>query len=118
MSYNQKLEDWIDHFFIGNENLTKKQQMGGVGWVLNGNMCFGIYEELLVVRVDPENMEMMTQKSGIKQFGKDSDNAANFLSIAKDIYTLPEIRRKFLTHALQYTQTLPAKKQTPDVSGS
>jgi TfoX/Sxy family transcriptional regulator of competence genes len=109
MAYNQKLEDWIDHFFISNENMAKKKQMGGVGWLVNGNMCCGIYEELLVVRVDPDNMNLMTQKTGIKPFAQDAENMNDFLSLSKEVYTLPEVRRKFLTHALKYTRSLPPK---------
>ena len=112
MSYSKKLEDWIDHFFIDRENLTKKKQMGGVGWLVNGNMVCGIYEELLVVRVHPDNMETVIEKPGIHRFGEDKVKTADFISITHDTYSMPEVRRSFLSHAFKYSRSLPPKDQS------
>lgn len=110
MSYNEELEDLVDHHFIDQSKLTKKKQMGGVGWLLNGNMCCGIYEDLLVVRIESYYAASLIRKPGVEKFGIKGNPDDSFISLVKDIYTHPKALRKFLDNAYEYTATLPPKK--------
>lgn len=109
MSYNQQLEDRIDHHFIDREDLMKKKQMGGVGWLIQGNMCCSIYEDLLVVRVDPTLVDALIKKPDIHLFGHREGAENSILSITENIYTHPKALHKFLSHSLEYTASLPPK---------
>lgn len=110
MSYNTKLEDRIDHFFIDNEMLEKKKQMGGVGWLINGNMCFGIFEELLVLRFEKSIARSLISKKGVSPFEQEDDELDGFISLEPIIYNNNKAFRKFLTHSFEYTSTLPQKE--------
>lgn len=109
MSYNQKLEDQIDHHFIDREDMIKKKQMGGVGWLIRGNMCCGIYENLLIIRTEPTLADALIKKPGIHLFGHRQGDEDSIISIDEDIYSHPRALRKFIRHALDYTGKLPAK---------
>lgn len=42
--------------------LIKKKMFGGIGWMLNGNMCVGIYKDTLIARVgDTKAKELLLQ---------------------------------------------------------
>lgn len=112
MSYNTKLEDRIDHFFIDNESLEKKKQMGGVGWILNGNMCFGIYEDLLVVRLEVTIAHSLISKKGVELFKQNEEGLEGFVSLEPAIYSHNKAFRKFLTHSYNYTSALPPKQHS------
>lgn len=114
MSYNTKLEDRIDHFFIDNDMLEKKKQMGGVGWLINGNMCFGIFEDLLVVRFEESIARSLTSKQGVSLFEQNEDGLEGFISLQPIIYNNNKAFRKFLTHSFDYTSTLPPKKHNQE----
>lgn len=109
MSYNQQLEDRIDHHFIDREEIVKKKQMGGIGWLIQGNMCCGVYENLLVVRVDPSLVNALIKKPDIHLFSHREGTEDSILSITEKIYTHPKALRKFLSHCLEYTASLPPK---------
>lgn len=109
-SYNTRLEDLIDHHQISNEKITKKKQMGGVGYLLNGNMCFGVYEESLVVRMNPAIAKSLLNKTGIDEFDTSRGENGFFVSIIPEIYENSKALDKFLNHALEFTATLPPKK--------
>lgn len=111
MSYNTRLEDRIDHFFIDNESLEKKKQMGGVGWLVNGHMCFGIYEDLLVIRMEESLARSLVTKNGVEPFEQEEDNLEGFISLNSRVYTNNKAFRKFLTHSYEYTMGLPPKNQ-------
>lgn len=114
-SYNSRLEDLIDHHQISNEELTKKKQMGGVGYLLNGNMCFGIFEDNLVVRMDREVGRSLTDQPGIREFESTRGENEYFISIVPEIYENPKALDKFLTHALEFTSGLPPKEDDRDL---
>lgn len=109
MSYNQTLEDQIDHHLIDREEIIKKKQLGGVGWLIQGNMCCGIYEDLLVVRTEPSLVDALIKKPGIHLFGHREADQDSIISIAEDIYGHPKALHKFLIHAIDYTAKLPPK---------
>ena len=114
MSYNSRLEDLIDHYFIDNEDLVKKKQMGGVGYLVNGNMCVGIYEDLLVVRTGPKLADTLAKRPGIKRFRQNEEELDGFISVDPEIYKHDKARHKFLSHALEHTSKLPPKEHEDD----
>ncbi len=111
MSYSQKLEDRIDHYLIANEELIKNERLGWVGWLLNGNMCFGIYGDLLIVRMKPSLGNSLIQKKGIDLFKQADETAGTILSVKPGIYENSEALHKFIDHSMEYTATLPPKNE-------
>lgn len=109
MAYSTKLEDLIDHHFIANEKLHKKKQMGGVGYLINGNMCFGIYDDALVVRIGRSLSHSLVKKSGIRRFVPEDESQYDFIMIDQKIYKHAEALSKFLVRGIEYTSTLPPK---------
>lgn len=115
MAYNEKLEDYIDHYLIDNEELFKNKTMGWVGWLLNGNMCFGIYDDLLIVRLNNSLAHALVQKPGIERFRQDEDTAGMIISIESGIYENQEALRKFIDESMEYTGGLPPKEEDDDL---
>ena len=62
MGYNVDLEDKIDRLKERLGEIAKKKMFGGVGYLINGNMCFGIYRESLVLRTSPEKAEELMRR--------------------------------------------------------
>ena len=110
--YNQKLEDLLDHHLIANEELRKKQELGGVGYVLNGNMCLGIYEDDLVARVGPSLAATLKERPGIEPYLPGNDDFSDFILVAEGIYKHSEALQKFIEQSLEYTSQLPPKNHS------
>ena len=110
MSYSQKLEDRIDHYLIDNEELVKNKRLGWVGWLLNGNMCFGIFDELLIVRLSNSLGSALVKKSGIEPFKQADETSGKILSVSPDIYQHSEALYKFVDQSMEFTATLPPKE--------
>ena len=49
MAYNLDLEQRIDKMIDRLGDITKRKMFGGIGYLLNGNMCFGIHKEYLIL---------------------------------------------------------------------
>ena len=52
MAYNTVLEDLIEDI-LSEGNLEKKKMFGGICYLINGNMSFGILKDYLIVRMAP-----------------------------------------------------------------
>lgn len=105
--YNQKLEDLLDHYLIANQELIKRKELGGVGYLLNGNMCLGIYEDYLVARVGKSLADTIINQPGIKPYLPENSNFEEFILVSEGIYTHQKAFRKFVNQSMEYTASLP-----------
>lgn len=113
--YSIKLEDLLDHHLIANEDLVKKKQLGGVGYLINGNMCLGIYDDFLVVRTGKELADILIQRPGIERFDKDNENLDEFIMVGSKIYSHSKAMTKFIEEGIDYTSELPPKLPEDDL---
>ena len=68
MPYNLDLEYRIDLLSDRFGDITKKKMFGGVGYLMNGNMCFGIHKEYLIIRTSIEKAEDLFRSEYVKPF--------------------------------------------------
>ena len=51
MAYDEKLAGRIRTIFAGKKKAGEKKMFGGIAFMLNGNMCCGVINDLLMARV-------------------------------------------------------------------
>ena len=51
MAYDPGLAERLEGVLRGRPGFEQKKMFGGIGWLLNGNMCVGVYKEWLITRV-------------------------------------------------------------------
>lgn len=108
--YNERLEDLLDHHLIANEDLEKKKKLGGVGYLINGNMCLGIYEDDLVARIGTSLANTLVNQPGIRPFLEGNEDFNEFILISEKIYLHSKALQKFIDESLEYTSQLPPKE--------
>ncbi len=57
MAYDSELSDRVRTALEGHPGLTERKMFGGIAFMLNGNMCCGVINDDLMVRVGPEGFE-------------------------------------------------------------
>jgi TfoX/Sxy family transcriptional regulator of competence genes len=69
MAYDESLEQRIDGA-IAQWNLAvqKKKMFGGIGYLVGGNMAFGIHGDELIVRADEARGGELLQQTGTRHF--------------------------------------------------
>jgi TfoX/Sxy family transcriptional regulator of competence genes len=53
MAFDDGLAERIRKRLAGQKGLTEKKMFGGLAFLLNGNMCYGVHRSQLIVRLDP-----------------------------------------------------------------
>lgn len=54
MAYDEKLAERMRPILLTRPTVTEKSMFGGIAFLVNGNMCCGIWKNLLVIRLSKE----------------------------------------------------------------
>ncbi len=57
MAYDEPLAERVREVLAGHDGVAEKKMFGGLCLLINGNMCCGVVEDRLMVRVGPEAYE-------------------------------------------------------------
>jgi TfoX/Sxy family transcriptional regulator of competence genes len=109
MSYNLDLEYRIDSLLNQFGEITKKKMFGGVGYLLNNNMCFGIHKEFLIVRMSAEKAQDFLNKEYIKPFDITGRSMKGWIMVSPDYVETDEQLLTMLKLGFDFTNKLPKK---------
>lgn len=109
MAYNLDLEDRIDKIINRLGDIIKKKMFGGVGYMMNGNMCFGIHREYLVIRTSAEKAEELLKGEGVSPFDITGRPMKGWLMVSPDSVETEERLQDMLQLAVDHVKTLPGK---------
>jgi TfoX/Sxy family transcriptional regulator of competence genes len=82
---------------------------GGIGWLLNGNMCCGVYKDWLIVRVGTNAAPAMLAESHVGPMDITGKPMKGWAMVASDGVDDDEDLRRFVEAATAFVSTLPEK---------
>jgi len=108
MTYNKSLEDQIEDI-LHTDNLEKKKMFGGICYLINGNMCFGIWKDYLIVRMAPEMATEKLKQQHVKNFDLPGKPMKGWAMIEKGSWKNKNEITEWLDIGMSYALTLPKK---------
>ena len=57
MAYDEKIAERLSKVFSEHKGVKEKKMFGGIAFMLRDHMCVGVINDLLMVRVGPEQYE-------------------------------------------------------------
>ena len=108
MSYNELLEEKIEKK-VSLSKLQKKKMFGGLAYLVNGNMCFGVYKDELIIRCDPEKAKELLRNSHIRPFDITGKPMMGWLMVNAKEWENTAHLKKLLEIGLDFARGLPAK---------
>lgn len=66
MAYNQSLADKIRERLVEIPNISEKEMMGGIAFMLNDKMCVGVVKDEMMCRIDPLKFEEVIEHRGCR----------------------------------------------------
>ena len=109
MSYNLELEDRIARLIDRLGEIAKKKMFGGIGYLINGNMCFGIYKEFLVLRTSPEKAEELMRSEYVTPFDITGKPMKGWVLVSPDALETDAQLEDMLRIGVSFAETLPKK---------
>jgi TfoX/Sxy family transcriptional regulator of competence genes len=109
MSYNVAVEKRIDALIVAWPNLEKRKMFGGVCYLTGGNICLGIWKELLIVRAGAEAAAEKLREEHVRPLDVTGKPMKGWLMVAEEGWkTEPELRG-WLALGREFALSLPDK---------
>jgi TfoX/Sxy family transcriptional regulator of competence genes len=109
MAYNLDLEDRIDRLKNRLGDISKKRMFGGVGYLMNGNMCFGIHQESLILRTSHQKAEELMKSEYFTPFDITGKPMKGWVLVSPDLLDTDDQLMEMLMLCIDFVKTLPKK---------
>ncbi len=101
----QRLEDLIPPA----SGLIETRLFGGVGYLLQGNMCIGIYKDLLILRVGAATAKELLKDPHIRPMDITGRPMKGWVMVEPEGIEDDHDLTRYLNAAIQFVATLPPK---------
>ncbi|USO02312.1 MAG: TfoX/Sxy family protein [Alphaproteobacteria bacterium] len=112
MAFDQVLADRLEDIIaihFEDMRLIPKRMFGGICYTLNGSMCFGIFNDMLIVRVGVEAANVLLKESHVRQMNLTGKSMKGWLTIEPEAIYEDEELLRFCETAVEFVKTLPKK---------
>ena len=110
MPYNLDLEDRIDRFANRFGTISKKNMFGGVCYLLNGNMIFGIHKDSLMIRTTPAIADKLLKNENFSVFDFTGKPMKGWVLASLDAVDTEDQLLEMLQIGTDYVSKLPGKQ--------
>ena len=91
--------------------IAEKGIIGGIGFMLNGNLVCGIYRDDLILRVAADDLKTLLTKPGAKPFEMRGKTAKGWLLVGSEHIKTDAALKRWVGVALAYAESLPPKAE-------
>jgi TfoX N-terminal domain len=110
MAFDEKLADRIRKQLGRRRGLSEKKMFGGIGFMLNGNMCCGVHGVEMIVRLAPEESEKALVRRHTHIFDIMGRAMKGWILVRPAGLEPEAALAEWVGVGVQYASSLPAKK--------
>lgn len=108
MAYNAEIADRVLKMMVGREGLTERKMFGGIAFMLNGNMCFGVTNDDLMVRVGADGLEDALAQPHARPMDFTGRPMKGFVFVDAGAVG-DRVLRQWIQRGVTFAESLPAK---------
>ena len=109
MAYDEMLAARVRDRVNNLAGLSEKKMFGGVGFLLNGNMAFGVNKKDLVIRVGPDAYESNLKDAYTKPFDMTGRPMTGWIVVVENGYAAEGDLANWVQKGVDYAYSLPPK---------
>ena len=109
MAFDEKLADRVRKRLGKRAGLTEKKMFGGTAFLLRGNMCCGVHQDDLIVRLDPATTDTALSTPNTRRFDLTGRPMKGWILVEPKGLTTEPALGKWLDVGLEYAASLPPK---------
>lgn len=107
MAYSESLASRIRQTVNDRRGFTEKKMFGGIGFLLYGNMCVGVWQTSLIVRLGPEQADAARRQLNVVEFDVAGRPLKGWAMVEADGLDTEEQLRGWIERAVEFVGTLP-----------
>ena len=108
MAFDEVLAERIRQGLARREGVEEKKMFGGVGFLLRGNICVGVWKDSLIARLGPEEADEALKQAHVREFDI-TGRAMKGWVLVEPAGVEGEQLQGWIELAVQFVRTLPAK---------
>lgn len=109
MAYSESLVRRIRHLLASRRGITEKKMFGGIGFLLNGNLCVGIWRTSLIVRLGPEQAAAALEEPNVVEFDITGRPMKGWIMVEPDGLETDEQLSGWIQRAVEFVGELRKK---------
>jgi TfoX/Sxy family transcriptional regulator of competence genes len=109
MPIDEALREQVRAHLSGVNDIAEKPMVGGIGFMLRGNLLCGVMGQDLLVRIDKRDYDRHVSDPGARPMVMGGRSARSWILVDGAIVSgTPELAR-WIDRAMEFVTTLPAK---------
>ncbi len=109
MPYNEEIAERVRKKLARHKGFEEKKMFGGIGFLLNGNMCIGVWKEFLILLLGVEGYEVALVEPHTKEFDITGRSMKGWVMVEPEGFAEEDGLTKWLKQAIAFVKTLPSK---------
>jgi TfoX/Sxy family transcriptional regulator of competence genes len=109
MSYSKSLAARIRQVIGRRRGIVEKKMFGGVGFLLDGNMLVGVWQDSLIARLGPDEGPQALKKPHVREFDITGRAMKGWVMVEPDGMETDRQLSDWIERATQFVATLPVK---------
>ncbi len=112
MAFDAQLADRVRKLLARRKGFSEKRMFGGVGFLLNDNMCCGILRSDLILRLGADVAEGALREYGVRPFDITGRAMQGWVMVGPAGYEEADDLTRWVKLAARFAASLPAKEKT------
>jgi TfoX/Sxy family transcriptional regulator of competence genes len=115
MASDPQLVDRLSRLLAGRRGVTPRRMFGGTCFMLNGNMCVGVHNKSLILRVGSAQAEGLFTKPHVKPMDLTGKVMKGWVEVLPDGLRDDKNLLRYAEMALAFVTTLRAKQKSKPI---
>lgn len=108
MAYDEDLAARIRSALSDRDDLSQREMFGGICFMVGGNMCCGVTEDLML-RLGPDGAEAALEQPHVRPMDFTGRPLKGYVYVALEAIATDAQLRAWIDRALAFVETLPPK---------
>jgi TfoX/Sxy family transcriptional regulator of competence genes len=109
MAYSEPLAERIRQGLARRKGIEENKMFGGIGFLLNGNLCVGVWKQSLIVRLDAEQAEAALLQPHVSEFNITGRSMKGWVLVAQAGVGDDDQLNDWIQRAVKFVGKLPRK---------
>jgi TfoX/Sxy family transcriptional regulator of competence genes len=118
LSYDAEAAERVRQLLSGRDDVVEKPMVGGLSFLVNGNMCCGIAGTALMVRVGSEGRDQALREAHVQPMQFAGRALSGFICVEPAGFASDDALVRWVQRGLGFVSGLPVKPVRTDREGS
>lgn len=109
MAFDDTLAERIRAVLRRRLHIQEKRMFGGLGFLLNGNMLVGVWKNLLIARIGPEQAEAALKEEHVRPMDITGKPMKGWVMVEPDGVADAASVESWVRRAIEFVDPMPAK---------